>query len=745
MSRLIIISNRLPFTLDTSGPDPVIRQSSGGLVSALKGYFEHEGDSRFTDKIWIGSCDFSEEDWHEHRDSLQGADFKVEPVFIDADLYSNYYNGFSNSTIWPLFHYFPSLTQYEKEHFDAYYSVNKLFANKILDILDAGDTIWVHDYQLMIVPQLIRKRVPSATIGFFLHIPFPSYEVLRLLPRQWKRIILQGMLGADLVGFHTYDYAQYFVQSSKMILGLDNYYNTVQFNNRNIKADLFPIGIEYNKFKNAAEDPAVVAYAEDLQKSFEGKKIIFSVDRLDYTKGLTYRLQGYENFLERYPEWREKVIFIFNVVPSRDNIPAYFERKRMVEEKISTINGKYSTIQWQPLIYRYNHLEFQELCGLYLAADIALITPLRDGMNLVAKEYVACCRNKGVLVLSEFAGASSELSEAYLVNPTDTEELADAIETSLQMPLEEQRERMAMMQQRLMDYDVVHWVNDFLDQLFSLKKEQEKLKVKLIDQQVTEQVKAAYASANNRLILLDYDGTLSPFTRLPSHAAPSQMILGFLEKLVADERNTVVIISGRDARTLEKWLGHLSLSFVAEHGVYIKHKEGDWTPQTTLTTEWKEEIRPLLQAFVTRCAGSLMEEKENTLSWHYRNTHPGLGFIRSRELLNNLVQLTANTPVQIIDGNKVLEVRQTGVDKGVTALKMVNHYNPDFTLCIGDDTTDEDMFKALDEKGITIKIGTGATAANYNIPTQPEVLPFLEQLLEVSQPVEEVKSAASSS
>ena len=409
------------------------------------------------------------------------------------------------------------------------------------------------------------------------------------------------------------------------------------------------------------------------------------------------------------------------------------------------INGKYSTIQWQPLIYRYNHLEFHELCGLYLAADIALITPLRDGMNLVAKEYVACCRAKGVLVLSEFAGASSELSEACLVNPTDTEEMADAIASSLQMPLDEQMERMAMMQQRLMDYDVVHWVNDFLEQLFSLKKEQEKLKVKVIDQQVTRHVKELYASASHRLILLDYDGTLSPFTRLPSHAAPTRMVLSFLERLVSDEKNTVVIISGRDARTLDKWLGHLPLCFVAEHGVYIKHKQSDWESQTTLATEWKDEIRPLLQAFVTRCAGSLMEEKEHTLSWHYRNTHPGLGFVRSRELLNNLVQLTANTPVQIIDGNKVLEVRQTGVDKGVTALKMVNHYSPDFTLCIGDDTTDEDMFKALEGKGITVKIGTGATAANYNIPTQPEVLPFLEQLVEASQPVEEFKSATSSS
>lgn len=733
MSRLIIISNRLPFSLDTSGGEPVVRQSSGGLVSALKGYFELEGVNKFSEKIWIGSCDFSEEDWHNHKDSLQGSDFTVEPVFLDADLYSNYYNGFSNSTIWPLFHYFPSITQFEKEQYDAYCAVNDIFAHRVLDLMQPGDVIWVHDYQLMLVPKQIRQSVPSATIGFFLHIPFPSYEVLRLLPGPWKRNIIEGLLGADLVGFHTFDYAQYFIQSAKMILGLDNQYNNLQYNDRTVRADLFPIGIDYNRFKKAVEEPGVLSYVQELEENFHGKKIIFSVDRLDYTKGLSYRLQGFENFLDQYPEWREKVIFIFNVVPSRDNIPAYFDRKRMVEEKISTINGRFSTIQWQPIIYRYNHLEFHELCGLYRAADVAFITPLRDGMNLVAKEFVACSGNKGVLILSELTGAASELSEAHLVNPTDTEELSEAIASSLQVPLEEQKQKIATMQQRLQDYDVVHWVDDFLDQLFIVKKDQEKQKVKLIDKQIVNDIRDQYGRADSRLILLDYDGTLTPFTRLPSDATPGPQVLELLAKLTSDKKNTVVIISGRDAATLEKWLGHLPVCFVAEHGVYIKHEDGKWQAQTTISNDWKEEVRPLLQTYVTRCAGSLVEEKENTLSWHYRSTHPGLGFVRSRELLNNLLQLTANTPVQVLDGNKVLEVRQTGVDKGITAQKLFNHYDAAFTLCLGDDTTDEDMFKTLDGKAVTIKIGTGSTAAHYSIRSQAEVLTFLGQVSGLQQ------------
>ncbi|MCW3107046.1 MAG: trehalose 6-phosphatase, trehalose 6-phosphate synthase, partial [Segetibacter sp.] len=325
MGRLIIISNRLPFSLDTSGGEVHIRQSSGGLVSALKGYFEQSSDkgTQFDEKIWVGSCDFSEKDWNENKENLQGADFSIEPIFIDKEVYSDYYNGFSNSTIWPLFHYFPSMTEYRKQYFDAYYQVNRLFAKRIIEIMKPDDVIWVHDYQLMILPQLLRKANTEATIGFFLHIPFPSYEIFRLIPREWKAMIIKGLLGADLVGFHTYDYAQYFINSAKMVLGLENHYNSLTYYNRLVRADLFPIGIDFNKFKAASEDKDVIAYKDELLRNFGDKKIIFSVDRLDYTKGLTYRLQGFENFLERYGEWREKVIFILNIIPSRDNIPAY--------------------------------------------------------------------------------------------------------------------------------------------------------------------------------------------------------------------------------------------------------------------------------------------------------------------------------------------------------------------------------------------------------------------------------------
>lgn len=731
MSRLIIISNRLPFSIERKGVEQTLRQSSGGLVSALNSYFEQTNtdDQKFTEKIWVGSADFSLQDW---KPELQPIDnnLKVEPIFIEPDLYSAYYNGFANSTIWPLFHYFPSLVEYKKDFFEAYEKVNKLFAEKLLAILKQDDIIWIHDYQLMLLPGMLRKAKPEAIIGFFLHIPFPSYEIFRLLPTKWKKCLLEGILGADLVGFHTHDYAQHFIQSSKMLLGIDHQFNRLIYNNHLAKADLFPIGIDFGKFTRATQDPVILSLKTEIKTKYLDKKIIFSVDRLDYSKGLMYRLKGFEEFLENFPDWKEKVVFILNLVPSRDEISAYIERKKEIEEKVSDINGKLSTLHWQPIIYRYNHLTFNELSALYQAADVALITPLRDGMNLVAKEYVASCASQtGVLVLSEFTGAASELNEAVLVNPTDTTEMANSIEYALSMHEDEQKRCMALMQKRLKDYDVVRWVNDFLEQLTEVKQEQRKLTIKVLDNKTIGFMVERYAAASKRMILLDYDGTLMPFAQNPSQARPQEDLLVLLRQLSSDKKNDVAIISGRDADTLDQWLGLLPLSLVGEHGAFIKMKNGIWEQQSAILPDWKEQIRPILQLFVTRCAGSFVEEKRNTLVWHYRKTHPDLGFIRSRELLNNLMQLTANSSLQVIDGNKVLEVRLTGFDKGVTALKLINASKPDFILCLGDDTTDEDMFKVLDKKAFTVKIGLGATAAQYSIRSQREVLPFLSKFL----------------
>ncbi|SHE82002.1 bifunctional alpha,alpha-trehalose-phosphate synthase (UDP-forming)/trehalose-phosphatase [Flavisolibacter ginsengisoli] len=732
MSRLIIISNRLPFSIDKEGDRMTVRQSSGGLVSAIKSYFEREqGHSTgYTHKIWVGSMDSSLEDWENvQKQGNVNEDFEIIPLFPPKECYDDFYNGFSNSTLWPLFHYFPSLVENKKEYFEAYKRVNQLFADKILDFVEPGDVIWVHDYQLMLLPQMLREKLPDAAIGFFLHIPFPSYEIFRLMPTNWKKPILEGMLGADLVGFHTHEYVQHFLHSAKMILKVESQFNNIQYRDRLIKTDLFPIGIDYEKFREACIDETVVEIGTSLEERFYNQKLIFSVDRLDYTKGLNYRLDGFEVFLNKYPKWREKVVFILNVIPSRDAIQTYSEKKGSIEEKVSTINGKFSTLHWQPLIYRYNHLTFEELCALYQVADVALITPLRDGMNLVAKEYVASCIDKGVLILSELTGAANELNEALLVNPTDVDEVASAIDTALNMPLVEQRSRLSYMQRRLKNYDVFKWMDEFLDCLIETKKEQESVKVNLLKETTIAQIQDDFNNASKRCILLDYDGTLAPYQKVPSLALPSDDLLQLLKQLSSDPANDMIIISGRDAQTLDNWLGHLPLTLVAEHGAYVKYKNEEWREYITVPNEWKDQIRPLMQLFVDRCAGSFIEEKNSTLAWHYRNTQQELGFSRSRELRNSLMQLITNTPLQVIDGNKVLEVRMIGVDKGATAMNLINYLNPDFILCIGDDTTDEDMFRSLRERGYTIKIGRGNTAAQYTIMSQREVYPFLSRFI----------------
>ena len=732
MGRLIIISNRLPFSIDREGDKLSIRQSSGGLVSAIKSYFENNiNKDQLTEKLWMGVADFPQEDWDQAVASHAAQqDFGIIPLYVDKDLYDSYYNGFSNSVLWPLFHYFSSLVEYESKFFDAYVLVNQQFAEKLAPLLQPDDRVWIHDYQLMLLPYLLRQKKQDATIGFFLHIPFPSYEIFRLLPTEWKKTLLQGVMGADLIGFHTYDYVQHFLQSVKMLLGVDSYFHNLQYQDRLVRIDLFPIGIDYNKFYNAASDPEVLDMCNKIRNNLEDKKIIFSVDRLDYTKGLSHRLSGFEYFLERYPEWREKMVFILNIVPSRSSIPAYLERKKMIEEKIGTINGRFSSISWQPVIYRYNHLSFKELIALYQAADVALITPLRDGMNLVAKEYVASCASgRGVLILSELAGAASELSEAILVNPTDTADVASSITRALAMPLYEQRNRLALMQRRLQEYDVIKWVNDFMDQLTQVKQEQKKQQVKILDDKALTAIRRHYLNAKNRCILLDYDGTLVPFSRLPSEASPDNAVTDTLSRLTSDKRNHVIVISGRDLSSLDRWLGAMPLTLVAEHGASFKMRNGTWQQLVSVSDLWKDEIRRIMQLFVIRCAGSFIEEKTNTIAWHYRNTQTGLGFSRSRELLNTLSQLIQNTTLQVIDGNKVVEVRIAGFDKGATALKIVNEQDPDFVLCIGDDTTDEDMFKALEGEAYTIKVNNGASAAQYTILSQQQVLPLLNKLI----------------
>jgi trehalose 6-phosphate synthase/phosphatase len=730
--RLILVSNRLPFQLLKHGDDITLKQSDGGLVSAIISYFENESASdRFSDKVWVGSADFPEVRWKKFkkRQNERGA-FEVEPIFIDSKIYNKYYNGFCNATLWPLFHYFPSFVVYDQSTFESYEKVNELFAAHLLEFLRPGDTLWIHDYQLFLLPVMVRDKMPDISIGFFLHIPFPSFEIFRMLHRSWKEKIMRGLLGADLIGFHTHEYVQHFLKSARMVLGYDNQFRTIAFEDRLVKADMFPLGIDVDKFHRSGERAEVMQEKESISKNFGDRKIIFSVDRLDYTKGITHRLAGLEQFLQKHPEWHEKVVFVLVVVPSRQIISKYNERRKLIEEHVGRINGKYSTLSWQPVIYRYNHLSFDELCALYQTADIGLITPLRDGMNLVAKEFVASCTDKGVLILSELAGAANELSEALLINPLDAGEVASAIEQALTMPLNDQQQKLRMMQKRLREYDVITWVNDFLNQLYDIKKQQQTERKKFVTSSIRRELAEQYHHATSRNLLLDYDGTLVPFARHPREAMPDRHLLRLIAALAQDSATNLTIISGRASQVLEDWFKNIPLNLVAEHGAAIKRAGQDhWIQEKEIDQTWKPEIRPTLQMFVQRCPGSFIEEKNHTLAWHYRNADPELGFVRSRELLDNLFHLLRNAHVQVLDGNKVIEVRVAGIDKGVAAKKLIDESQSDFILAIGDDKTDEDMFRVLADRAVTIKVGPGHSVAQYSIAHPQDVVRLLGEFV----------------
>jgi trehalose 6-phosphate synthase/phosphatase len=727
--RLIIVSNRLPFQLVTHEHKLEIRESDGGLVSALRSCFE--GPSNASAAVeWIGSAEFSEKSWQQYKkqETLDLA-YEVSPIFLDQKTYNKYYNGFCNATLWPLFHYFPSFVEFDQDTFAKYEEVNRIFADKIVATLQKDDVLWIHDYQLMLVAGMVRQQRPDVTIGFFLHIPFPSFELFRMLHRSWKEKIVDGLLGADLIGFHTHEYVQHFLKTVQMVKGYDHKFRQILLPDRVVKAEMFPLGIDFDKFHQATELPEVIEQRNEIKKGFGDKKIIFSVDRLDYTKGITHRLAGFEHFLKQHPEWHEQVVFVLVVVPSRQIILKYNERKRMIEEEIGRINGRYSTLTWQPVIYRYSQLSFHELVAMYHVADIGLITPLRDGMNLVAKEYIASRKAEGVLILSELAGAASELGEALLVNPMDPDDVSRAILEALNMPAGVQREKLELQQARLKEYSVTHWINDFLKQLSETKAYQALQEAKHVSHAVESAIISRFTHAKKRLLLLDYDGTLVPFSKHPKLAVPDEGLIKTLTRLANDPDTDVTVISGRDRDSLNSWFGSLPIHLICEHGAEMKLKQEDWKYAVDLDHSWKSVFRPVLETYTQRSPGSFIEDKKHTLVWHYRNVETGLGFTRSRELLDNLHHFIRNTGLNIIDGNRVIEIRKIGIDKGTVARQLVERYPYDFVLAIGDDKTDEDMFLQLHEDAFTVKIGPGQTAARYFITRQAEVTHLLEKMV----------------
>lgn len=722
MGKTIIISNRLPVKVQRQEDDLEFTTSEGGLATGLSTVFK-SGKNK-----WIGWPGLYTQDEHEKKIiNKKLGEENMLPVFLSEEEIRDYYEGFSNGTLWPNFHYFTEYAIYEQELWESYVKVNYKFAKEAIKIAEPGDTIWIHDYQLLMVPQMIRRKLPNTSIGFFQHIPFPSYEIFRLLP--WRKELVLGVLGADLIGFHTYDDMRHFLSAVSRIAGINSLHGHLELKGRRITVDSFPMGIDYEKYANIAKTSETKNKITMFRASLGQQKLMLSIDRLDYSKGITQRLHAFELFLEKYPEYRERVSILMVVVPSRDQVEKYKELKEEIDEMVGRINGSYGRINWTPIHYFYRSFSLESLSAFYCMADVALVTPMRDGMNLVCKEFIASkLDKKGVLILSEMAGASRELSDALLINPNDVNAIVESMHHALTMPVSEQVKRNTIMQRSLKRYNVHHWVSLFMDRLADIKKLQKTMATKQIDKQTFEHILAQYKEAANRLIFLDYDGTLAPFIVDPALSKPDVKIKRIIQGFVHDPKNHLVIISGRDKNILEKWLGAYEVDIIGEHGVWLKEKGKGWRTISQLRNDWKEEMRHVMELYVDRTPGSFIEEKDYSLVWHFRKVETGLGELRSRELTEHLSYLAINNSLQVIEGDKNVEVKNIEINKGRAASLWLEKYPANFVLAIGDDWTDEDTFKVMPNEAVTIKVGLGNSAAKYSIPSHVEVLNLLQLL-----------------
>jgi len=735
MSKTIIVSNRLPFRVDIEGDDLSFHASEGGLATGMKSIHK-EGKS-----LWVGWTGLPEEelsDKHQKKMKHELKKSNCASVSLSERDVELFYGGFSNNTIWPLFHYFSEYTVMKQEYWDSYVEVNKKYADIVLKNLKPNDKVWIHDYHLLLLPMMIKEKLPNISIGFFLHIPFPSFELFRTIP--WREEILRGMLGADLLGFHTFDYKRHFLSAVKRLLGNETKFNQVFLNNRSVSIEAFPMGIDFDKFYNASKEHHNRSLSE--KSSFEQEiykylllspevKLVLSIDRLDYTKGIAQRLRTFDDFLVKYPEYKEKVTLLMLSVPSRADIEQYQLMKSEIDELVGMINAKYATINWRPIWYFYRSVPFDNLIALYRACDIALVTPVRDGMNLVAKEYIATrVEQKGVLVLSEMAGASKEMSEALIVNPYNSNELADALKTALEMPEEEQIKRNEILQSRLRKYNVEKWANDFMSSLTKATSSEDTVAAIELKGKLLRQIVKEFKESENRIIFLDYDGTLVDFKKNPRLASPDKELYKLLNHLSNNEKNKLVIISGRKRVDLDDWFGGCSYTLVAEHGAWIKDVNHKWIQQEESVNGWKEIVYSIMDFYVDRTPGSHIEKKDYSMVWHYRNVDPELGIQRSNELRDELSALTLNNNLEIIEGSKIVEIKSASINKGHAANSFIVGNTYDSILCIGDDLTDEYMFRSLSEKAITIKVGRSNTEAKYHVNNYKEVR---ELLLEISE------------
>lgn len=702
MEGLVLVSSRLPVAIRVlrSGEQTLAR-TAGGLVAGLEPLHKRGA-------VWVG---YPGEDPNP-KVTRALARRRLIPVAVPPSEYRGYYLGYSNSAIWPLFHYMIDRCGFRPDAFRAYRTVNERFAEVVLDHVRKDGTLWIHDYQLMLLPRMLRERRPDIRIGFFLHIPFPSAEVFRVLPQREE--ILRGLLGADLIGVHTHDYAQNLANSMRRFLGLEVREGSMRLGGRRIRIQAQALGVDVKRLREVAYSGRADRQLKALRRSFRGRKVILGVDRLDYTKGLPLKLGAFRCFLESSEAWRGRAVMVQLAIPTRGGIDSYRQQREEVERLVGEINGMHGTPGRMPVHYLYRSVPPEDLGALYRLADVCLVTPLRDGLNLVAKEYVACHESGGTLVLSEFAGAASELGEAIRVNPWDTEGTADAIARALAMDPAERRDRMSAMHRRVAANDVDHWAGSFLRSLSEPSERGYHGAPLLEPDTLSTTIGPEFGMARRALLLIDYDGTLSEFNDRYEDATPASQIRALLKKLGTLDGVEVFIISGRDRDILGAWLGDLRLSIVAEHGAWLRRRDSSkWVSLGRHTSaNWKGRVLQIMQDYTARTPGSRIEEKSTSVVWHYRQAPIELGNWQALQLTSLLEQMLAQSPAEVVAGAMNVEVIDQGVGKGPAAMAVIEEFGPfDFILAAGDDKTDESVFASLGTGAFSVRVGTGETNA----------------------------------
>ncbi|EWC45915.1 hypothetical protein DRE_04922 [Drechslerella stenobrocha 248] len=685
----------------------------------------------------------------EEKLSLEDNDLgsRILPVWVVGDDDGDLKNGdvvlkdqsrwlnYAQREIWPTFHYLlrePTDGRQERTWWTDYIKFNQAFADKILEVYKPGDIIWIHDYQLLLVPSMLRQKLTSAYISFFLHSPFPSSEFFRCMTK--RKELLAGILGSNQIGFQSYAYAKHFISSCTRVLGFESSGNGVDAYGAHVAVDVFPIGIDAAKVDEDSHNVNIDEKMQAIRELAAGKKIIVGRDRLDSVRGVVQKLRAFEMFLEIFPEWRDRVILIQVTSPSVSEGPKV---EHQVSELVTQINGTYGSIHFSPVQHFPQYLSQDEYYALLRVADLGLITSVRDGMNTTSLEYVICQKEThGPVILSEFTGTAGSLCDAFQVNPWDYRGVAEAINTCLSLSPAKREELHSKLYQHVTTNNVQNWTNSFLKGLLTnlASHDQSQATPPLDRQALLEQYKAS----SRRLFMFDYDGTLTPIVKDPQAAIPTDKIIRTIKKLASDPQNNVWIVSGRDQAFLEQWMGDIAeLGFSAEHGSFVRRpRESEWVNLTeTFDMSWQKDVMEIFQYYTERTQGSFVEQKRCALTWHYRRADPDYGAFQARECQSHLENTVMQKyDVEVMTGKANLEVRPKFVNKGEIAKKLVAEYSedakPDFVLCLGDDTTDEDMFRALRRSqlpvehvfAVTIGASTKMTLASWHLQEPADVI-----------------------